>query len=156
MVRRLGLGKNNHLTYASLALNPRSVSNVGMSFVRLIIKQNLCLEIAMWKFLNMGYRKYRNLCLANSVAKNDCILRKSGQKWLNLMAIFSFLSPDDMELKCPNLQSKYGTVINLIIWEGQEITPRRMWHLIKVCTVCNSVQHFLDTLRGIKLELFKL
>ena len=23
MVRRLGLGKNNHLTYASLALNPR-------------------------------------------------------------------------------------------------------------------------------------
>ena len=25
MVRRLGLGKNNHLTYASLALNPRLV-----------------------------------------------------------------------------------------------------------------------------------
>ena len=24
MVRRLGLGKNNHLTYASLALNPRN------------------------------------------------------------------------------------------------------------------------------------
>ena len=24
MVRRLGLGKNNHLTYASLALNPRT------------------------------------------------------------------------------------------------------------------------------------
>ena len=27
MVRRLGLGKNNHLTYASLALNPRSVQS---------------------------------------------------------------------------------------------------------------------------------
>ena len=26
MVGRLGLGKNNHLTYASLALNPRSVA----------------------------------------------------------------------------------------------------------------------------------
>ena len=26
MVRRLGLGKNNHLTYASLALNPRKLS----------------------------------------------------------------------------------------------------------------------------------
>ena len=26
MVRRLGLGKNNHLTYASLALNPRGVT----------------------------------------------------------------------------------------------------------------------------------
>ena len=25
MVRRLGLGKNNHLTYASLALNPRFI-----------------------------------------------------------------------------------------------------------------------------------
>ena len=30
MVRRLGLGKNNHLTYASLALNPRfGIFNVG-------------------------------------------------------------------------------------------------------------------------------
>ena len=27
MVRRLGLGKNNHLTYASLALNPRNIKN---------------------------------------------------------------------------------------------------------------------------------
>ena len=28
MGRRLGLGKNNHLTYASLALNPRNVQNL--------------------------------------------------------------------------------------------------------------------------------
>ena len=27
MVKRLGLGKNNHLTYASLALNPRYVKH---------------------------------------------------------------------------------------------------------------------------------
>ena len=27
MVRRLGLGKNNHLSYASLALNPRTVNH---------------------------------------------------------------------------------------------------------------------------------
>ena len=29
MVRRLGLGKNNHLTYASLALNPRYKTNTA-------------------------------------------------------------------------------------------------------------------------------
>ena len=29
MVRRLGLGKNNHLTYASLALNPRYAVSEG-------------------------------------------------------------------------------------------------------------------------------
>ena len=29
MVRRLGLGKNNHLTYASLALNPRNANHSG-------------------------------------------------------------------------------------------------------------------------------
>ena len=31
MVRRLGLGKNNHLTYASLALNPRYAVGRGAS-----------------------------------------------------------------------------------------------------------------------------
>ena len=33
MVRRLGLGKNNHLSYASLALNPRSVFAIFVSFL---------------------------------------------------------------------------------------------------------------------------
>ena len=32
MVRRLGLGKNNHLTYASLVLNPRIIlGKTGLS-----------------------------------------------------------------------------------------------------------------------------
>ena len=33
MVRRLGLGKNNHLTYASLALNPRYYEETRMSVI---------------------------------------------------------------------------------------------------------------------------
>ena len=33
MVRRLGLGKTNHLTYASLALNPRYALHVIQSLV---------------------------------------------------------------------------------------------------------------------------
>ena len=32
MVRRLGLGKNNHLTYTSLALNPRNEPIAYVSF----------------------------------------------------------------------------------------------------------------------------
>ena len=37
MVRRLGLGKNNHLTYASLALNPRC----GFIIVLMTLSSNL-------------------------------------------------------------------------------------------------------------------
>ena len=50
-----------------------SVSNVGMSFVVLKMKQHLCLEVAIWKFFNKDYRKYPDLCLANSVnaTEND-------------------------------------------------------------------------------------
>ena len=48
-----------------------SVSNVGMSFLISIIKQHL--EIAIQKFFNNGYRKYRNLHSTNSInaAEND-------------------------------------------------------------------------------------
>ena len=35
MVRRLGLGKNNHLTYDSLALNPRDTIHVNMNIFQL-------------------------------------------------------------------------------------------------------------------------
>ena len=42
MVRRLGLGKNNHLTYASLALNPRYVFYGEIrKYPRIIIKHSL-------------------------------------------------------------------------------------------------------------------
>ena len=42
-------------------------------FIMLIIKQNLHLEIAIWKFFNIGYGEYRNLHLANTInaAEND-------------------------------------------------------------------------------------
>ena len=33
MVRRLGLGKNNHLTYASLALNPRFGVGIAQAYL---------------------------------------------------------------------------------------------------------------------------
>ena len=57
---------NEHVSSAS-------VSNVGMSFVMLIIKQHLRLEIAMRKFFNIGYGNYWNLCWAKSLnaAEND-------------------------------------------------------------------------------------
>ena len=46
MVRRLGLGKNNHLTYASLALNPR--------YAHICLKTQFCMtqmmESAMYTF----------------------------------------------------------------------------------------------------------
>ena len=41
MVRRLGLGKNNHLTYASLALNPRNLDSVGMLAVETLIRHHI-------------------------------------------------------------------------------------------------------------------
>ena len=36
MVRRLGLGKNNHLSYASLALNPRNVETESTGDVKIV------------------------------------------------------------------------------------------------------------------------
>ena len=38
-----------------------------MSFIMFILKQHLHLEIAIQKFFNNGYRKHRNLRLANYV-----------------------------------------------------------------------------------------
>ena len=74
-----------------------TISNVGMSFVMLIINQHLHLEIVVRKFFNNGNGKYWNLRLVNSlnVTENDsansvCIY---GQKWLDWLAIFSFLIP---------------------------------------------------------------
>ena len=50
MVRRLGLGKNNHLTYASLALNPRfePLNKVG---VKAIMDSKLEEQRSVIKFL---------------------------------------------------------------------------------------------------------
>ena len=36
MLRRLGLGKNNHLTYASLALNPRNINGIRGKLLELL------------------------------------------------------------------------------------------------------------------------
>ena len=41
MMRRLGLGKNNHLTYASLALNPRYIYIIKQIAGQLIQETNL-------------------------------------------------------------------------------------------------------------------
>ena len=40
MMRRLGLGKNNHLTYASLALNPRDEEQIMTKQMPHTTKQN--------------------------------------------------------------------------------------------------------------------
>ena len=59
MVRRLGLGKNNHLTYASLALNPRygivtylQMKSVNCNLFMLFETRNL-------HFKNLLYNLYR-------------------------------------------------------------------------------------------------
>ena len=49
----------NRDTYVHVSLT--SESDVGMTFIISIIKnQHLHLEIAIWKFFNNGYGKYRN------------------------------------------------------------------------------------------------
>ena len=52
MVRRLGLGKNNHLTYASLVINPRDISicpDRGLSYHSLALnpRDNLFLALTL-------------------------------------------------------------------------------------------------------------
>ena len=50
MVRRLGLGKNNHLTYDSLALNPRYMDILELETTNLYIKV-LAYKFAIYVFL---------------------------------------------------------------------------------------------------------
>ena len=55
----------NHDVYVHVS--SASVSNIGMSFVVLKKKQHLPLEVAVPKFFNKDYGKYRNLRTTNSV-----------------------------------------------------------------------------------------
>ena len=53
MLRRLGLGKNNHLTYASLALNPRIVLSLFVaifSSLRKAVLRDCCISCGFFGF----------------------------------------------------------------------------------------------------------
>ena len=65
----------NRDTYAHVS--SASVSNVGMSFVMLKIKQHLRLEVAIEKFCNKDYGKYWDLHLANSINADENDLANS-------------------------------------------------------------------------------
>ena len=80
----------NHDTYVHVSLT--SESNVGMSFIMLIINQQLCLEIAISKFFKYGYGKYQNLHLANSIneAKNTQQTRSMWPKLTEPISNFQF------------------------------------------------------------------
>ena len=98
----------NHDTYAHVSW--ASVSNVGMSFIMLIIKQHLHLKIATWKIFNNGYRKYWNLLSTNSVnaTENDSAKSvKCSQKWLDWLAIFSFSCPGTHNMFFMEKSEKY-------------------------------------------------
>ena len=45
MVRRLGLGKNNHLTYDSLALNPRYLDLVNNVDKRTVLAETAPVQV---------------------------------------------------------------------------------------------------------------
>ena len=63
-VGQVGHGISTALSYAHV--RAASVSNVGMSFVMLIIKQHLHLETAIQKFFSNVFGQYRTLHLASS------------------------------------------------------------------------------------------
>ena len=54
MVRRLGLGKNNHLTYASLALNPRHTFKCLMEIkIEIVLLFDLKGKLAFFDFASI-------------------------------------------------------------------------------------------------------
>ena len=58
MVRRLGLGKNNHLSYASLALNPRYATS--SSWFMYVLLSTTLLSISLWKmYLLVFYSEWK-------------------------------------------------------------------------------------------------
>ena len=67
MVRRLGLGKNNHLTYASLALNPRYVVGTSDEYPQHIC---FCGEIRKVLIL-LGWKKKTQHVIKSYVYPNN-------------------------------------------------------------------------------------
>ena len=62
MVRRLGLGKNNHLTYASLALNPRFVA------VKFLLHENDTINFCVSNLFTFQTINLKNECRAPASA----------------------------------------------------------------------------------------
>ena len=58
MMRRLGLGKNNHLTYASLALNPRLMSHMKHRRRKQKCNRGTTLERSVEKILGLEGSAY--------------------------------------------------------------------------------------------------
>ena len=94
MVRRLGLGKNNHLTYASLALNPRYVSPTEgksielASIICLAILMSICSCLAM----SLNQISFLTKSRWNTEGRGEIMhtisFHRSGQK----LSIFSILT----------------------------------------------------------------
>ena len=98
MVRRLGLGKNNHLSYASLALNPRVVQSIISltGSLRVISLTTLADSIyniliffaeKMWvAFAHFFSKKFQHICVSLDVNFNESLT--------NDIVSFEQLGPD--------------------------------------------------------------
>ena len=64
MVRRLGLGKNNHLTYASLALNPRYVVGTYQQHLDVVLIMSI-------NNMSVHEEKYQYLFVENKKSKQN-------------------------------------------------------------------------------------
>ena len=91
MVRRLGLGKNNHLTYASLALNPRCAPSkdsdqpahqcsLMCSLIRVFA--GLCVDSQGSKTSSGSYQTVWMWLLISVFAGHKCILAGNTAPWL--------------------------------------------------------------------------
>ena len=62
MVRRLGLGKNNRLTYTSLALNPRDVIMPKKLMFFLFAHKNICCRTHLKRLADALLLSTQNVC----------------------------------------------------------------------------------------------
>ena len=74
MVRRLGLGTNNHLTYASLALNPRYAVGTHLSIPCVSIEVESATSTKDNASI-LGFYIQLTLIISTSLISNNCLSR---------------------------------------------------------------------------------
>ena len=135
MVRRLGLGENNHLTYASLALNPRSIWRLWGASNEYPNHMNQCMTKPTIRLV--GPAKTQSACTSTQsdqsfliVASQRGINENPWIYWMNVQA--------DLSL-CWSHRSYYRFCLVLV---------HILWVLIRSASLSPNIDSFLHIKPG--------
>ena len=146
MVRRLGLGKNNHLTYASLALNPRYVVYLWMIWLPMYEKQWLgylpsthdtlitpCSDICLFVCVAVLRPRQPNGVMSSAVSLPNHTFIGQAKSSKQLTSIMHILLPETDNCPCSNMNSvklvPHLPVLNTTIQMQNDNVNNTLWNI---------------------------